>query len=153
MGAVVSVEREMAAEPEVVWALVSDLVNMGDWSPENDGGSWTGDATEAEVGAVFRGRNHNGWRRWLTNVEVVECDPPHRLVFRLRIGPLGGCDWIYEIQPTEAGCLVTESWVDNRTWLLIKIGWLASGVADRASHNRVGMEATLENLASAVNRA
>ena len=43
--------------------------------------------------------------------------------------------------------------MDNRTWLLIKIGWLASGVADRASHNRVGMEATLENLASAVEAA
>ena len=141
MSAVVSVEREMVAEPEAVWALVSDLANMGDWSPENDGGSWTGDATEAEVGAVFRGRNHNGRH------------PPHRLVFRLRIGLLGGCDWIYEIQPTEAGCLVTESWVDNRTWLLVKIGWLASGVADRASYNRVGMEATLENLASAVEAA
>ena len=49
MGAVVSVQREMVAEPEAVWALVSDLPNMGDWSPENDGGSWTGDATEAEV--------------------------------------------------------------------------------------------------------
>ncbi|HIL48157.1 MAG TPA: SRPBCC family protein, partial [Acidimicrobiia bacterium] len=45
----VSVEREVAADPEAVWALVSDLANMGDWSPENDGGSWTGDAIEAEV--------------------------------------------------------------------------------------------------------
>ena len=60
MGAVVSVQREMVAEPEAVWALVSDLPNMGDWSPENDGGRWTGDATEAEVGAVFRGRKRMG---------------------------------------------------------------------------------------------
>ena len=56
MGHDVSVEREMAAEVEAVWALVSDLTNMGDWSPENDGGSWAGDATGAAVGAVFRGR-------------------------------------------------------------------------------------------------
>lgn len=149
----VSVEREVAADPEAVWALVSDLPKMGDWSPENDGGNWAGDVTEAAVGAVFNGRNHNGWRRWRTDVEVVECDPPKRLVFRLRIGPLGGCDWIYEISPTEGGCLVTESWVDNRSWLLVKIGRLASGVADRATHNRAGMEATLENLAAAVEAA
>ena len=52
MGAVVSVQREMVAEPEAVWALVSDLANMGDWSPENDGGSWTGDAIEASEGGA-----------------------------------------------------------------------------------------------------
>ena len=78
MGHDVSVEREMAAEAEAVWALVSDLTNMGDWSPENDGGSWAGDATGAAVGAVFWGRNHNGRYRWRTNVEVVECEPPNR---------------------------------------------------------------------------
>lgn len=153
MGHEVSVEREMAAEAEAVWALVSDLTNMGDWSPENDGGTWAGDATGAAVGAVFRGRNHNGRYRWRTNVEVVECEPPNRLVFRLSVGPLGGCDWIYEIQPTATGCMVTESWVDNRTWLLKKIGRLASGVGDRATHNRAGMETTLANLAVAAEAA
>ena len=43
--------------------------------------------------------------------------------------------------------------MDNRSWLLVKIGRLASGVADRATHNRAGMEATLENLAAAVEAA
>jgi len=153
MSAVVSVEREIAADPEAVWALVSDLPKMGDWSPENDGGSWAGGATTAAVGAVFKGRNHNGRRRWRTSVEVVECDPPKRLVFRLKVGPLAGCDWIYELSPTESGCLVTESWVDDRGWLLIKVGGLVSGVADRATYNRAGMEATLENLAAAAEAA
>ncbi|HBM56923.1 MAG TPA: SRPBCC family protein, partial [Acidimicrobiaceae bacterium] len=38
----VSVSREMAAPPEEVWALVSDLTRMGEWSPEAKGGRWAG---------------------------------------------------------------------------------------------------------------
>ena len=34
----VSVVREVAASPEKVWALVTDLPRMGEWSPENQGG-------------------------------------------------------------------------------------------------------------------
>ena len=33
-----------------------------------------------------------------------------------------------------------------RTWLQVKIGWIVSGVADRATHNLKSMEETLENL-------
>ncbi len=145
----VSVTREIEAPAERVWAMVAGLDRMGEWSPENDGGRWIGGATGPEVGAVFVGRNHNGWRRWLTWVTVIESDPPRRFVFRLRIGPLGGCDWAYEIEPTGTGCRVTESWVDDRSRLLKRVGWLVSGVADRSDHNRVTMERTLENLAAA----
>ena len=145
----VSVVREIAAPAERVWAMVADLDRMGEWSPENDGGRWAGGAEGPEVGAVFMGRNHNGWRRWRTKVTVIESDPPRRFAFRLRIGPLGGCDWVYDIEPTDHGCRVTESWLDHRSWALKKIGWAASGVADRETHNRATMEATLEHLAAA----
>jgi hypothetical protein len=43
--------------------------------------------------------------------------------------------------------------VDNRTGLLKKIGRLASGVGDRATYNRAGMETTLANLAVAAEAA
>ena len=52
----------------------------------------------------------------------------------------------YQIEVTKNGCLVTESWTDMRTWLQVKIGWIVSGVADRATHNLKSMEETLENL-------
>jgi len=146
----VSVNREIAAPADKVWSMVANLDRMGEWSPENDGGRWVGGAEGPEVGAVFGGRNHIRWRRWSTKVTVIESDPPRRFAFRLRIGLLGGCDWVYEIEPTEGGCQVTESWVDHRTWLLKKIGWAFTGVADRATHNRSTMEATLDNLARAV---
>ena len=55
-------------------------------------------------------------------------------------------EWAYQIEVIENGCLVTESWTDMRTWLQVKIGWIVSGVADRATHNLKSMEETLENL-------
>jgi len=82
-------------------------------------------------------------------VTVIECDRPRRFAFRLKIGSLGGCDWSYDIVPTLDGCRVTESWVDDRSPVLARIGWLFTGVADRAAHNRATMERTLENLAAA----
>ena len=145
----VSFSREIAAPAERVWAMVANLDRMGEWSPENDGGRWVGGTDGPAVGAVFGGRNHNGWRRWRTKVTVIESDPPRRFAFRLRIGPLGGCDWVYDIESTDVGCRVTESWVDHRTWALKKIGWALSGVADRATHNRATMESTLDSLAVA----
>ena len=154
-GETVSVSREVAAPADRVWTMVSDLSRMGDWSPENDGGRWTGTGTDGEpvVGDTFRGRNHRGRRNWTTNVTVIDAEPPRRFAFRLKIGALGGCDWIYEIEPTDAGCRVTETWVDERTRPLKVVGWLFTGVSDRASHNRATMEQTLERLAEAAEAA
>jgi len=58
----ISVTRDIAASPEAVWALVTDLERMGEWSPENQGGNWVAPATEAAVGAIFKGSNSHGKR-------------------------------------------------------------------------------------------
>ena len=144
----VSVSREVAAPPEEVWALVSDLTRMGEWSPEARGGRWAGGADGPSVGTVFRGRNRNGLYRWRTKVTVTECDPPRRFAFQLQVPLMGGCDWVYDIEPTGEGCRVTESWVDFRKRSLVVVGRILSGVADRATHNRAGMEQTLDRLAA-----
>ncbi|MFN8034426.1 MAG: SRPBCC family protein [Acidimicrobiia bacterium] len=88
----VSVTREMAAPADTVWAMVSDVTRMGEWSPENQGGTWLGGATGPQPGAKFRSANRVGKRKWKT---------------------------------------------------------VATGVSDRATHNRAGMEQTLERLAAA----
>ena len=56
----VSVTREIHAPAEQVWAMVSDVTRMGEWSPENLGGAWLGTATGPQPGAKFRGTNRNG---------------------------------------------------------------------------------------------
>lgn len=153
--ATVIVSREVAAPAERVWAMVSDLEHMGDWSPENDGGTWLVSGADGvpSVGDSFRGRNHRGRRAWRTKVTVIDAEPPRRFAFRLKIGALGGCDWIYEIEAIDNGSRVTELWIDERTRVLKFVGWLFTGVSDRATHNRATMEQTLERLAEAAEEA
>lgn len=145
----VSVTRDIAAPPEQVWAMVTDLPRMGEWSPENQGGSWTKGATGPAVGAQFKGRNSNGKRSWGTVVTVSVCDAPSKFSFSLIALGKNWCDWVYEIEPTPTGCRVTHSWIDHRGTIADKLGKVVSGVSDRASHNRANMEVTLEKLAQA----
>ena len=81
---------DIAAPPEKVWALVSDLPRMGEWSPENAGGKWVKGATGPALGAVFEGNNKNGFRRWSTTVTVVGCEPEQGLRVRRDVRPVGG---------------------------------------------------------------
>ena len=145
----VSVEREIAAAPDTVWSLISDVTRMGEWSPETTSCRWKGDADGPAVGAVFTGANRNESKRWETKCTVTECEPGRRFTFRVAVGPIAVADWSYRIEPTDTGSRVAETWTDNRSWLSKKIGGLASGVKDRATHNRRTMEQTLENLAAA----
>jgi hypothetical protein len=48
---------------------------------------------------------------------------------------------------------VTHSWIDHRNGFAVWLGKVASGVADRASHNRANMEVTVQNLAKAAEAA
>jgi uncharacterized protein YndB with AHSA1/START domain len=145
----VSVSREIAAPAEKVWAMVSDVTRMGEWSPENEGGRWLKGATGAEPGARFRGTNRNGKKKWDTQATVVDADPGRRFSFRVTAAGFKVAEWIYVIEPTAAGCRVTESWVDERGRVARTLGKPVSGVADRAEHNRAGMEQTLDRLAAA----
>jgi len=71
------------------------------------------------------------------------------LRFRVKAGGLNVAEWSYQFEPIPAGCRVTESWTDRRNPVLKLVSGRVTGVADRASHNRRGMEETLQRLAAA----
>ena len=143
----VSVSKEIAATPEQVWSLITDLPSMGRWSPENDGGDWIRGASGPALGAKFRGKNSWEGKSWKAPVTITEFDAPHRFTFEMRIRPLGGADWSFDIEPTENGCKVTQTWIEKETALLRKIGTIATGVPERMSHTEMSMRITLDNLA------
>ncbi|HET9141695.1 SRPBCC family protein [Actinophytocola sp.] len=136
---------EVAADPGVVWSMVTDLPRMGEYSPENAGGRWVAPATGPAPGARFRGVNRNGTKEWHTRVRVVACQPPTRFTFDVRT-PFGVrvSRWSYEIVPTPAGCRLTEHWYRVGNWFIRRVmGPRVTGRADRPGFNTLSIDHTL----------
>ena len=99
---------DIAASPERVYELASDITRYGEWSPENKGGVWLDGATGPAVGARFKGKNK---RRisWSTKCTVLAADPGKE--FSFGVGKKSDTIWRYAIQPNGSdGSTVTESY-------------------------------------------
>jgi uncharacterized protein YndB with AHSA1/START domain len=142
--------RWMAADPHMVYALVTDVTAMGRWSPESTGGRWLGGSRSAVVGARFVGSNRDGWRRWSTVCTVTEAEPGRRFAFAVAFGPVPVSAWTYDFEPSGGGVQVTESWTDRRPSWLRSAAPVVMGISDRTAHNRAGIDATLAALAATV---
>lgn len=140
---------ELAVDPEVAWAIVTDLPSMGELSPENVGGRWVGGATGPAVGARFRGVNRGPGKEWWTRVRVMECEPPRWFLFDVRSSfGMRVSRWAYEITPTANGCRLTEHWyrVGNK-FVQRYLGPIVTGKPDRPGYNAYSMEQTLAAVA------
>jgi uncharacterized protein YndB with AHSA1/START domain len=146
----VEVSTSVAAAPEVVYALVTDLARMKEWSPEATSVTWLDGATGPAPGARFRGANRNGVYRWSTTCTVVTADPSRELSFRTTWGPLSVALWRYRLAPDgSGGTRLTESTDDERGFGMKVIGVLGTGVVHRAAHNEETMRATLAAIKAA----
>lgn len=133
------------ADPEAVWALVTDITRMGEWSPEAKGGRWLGGARGPTVGARFLGFNAHGLIWWATRCTVVECDPSERFAFAVTES---GMTWGWRIEQESGGARVTQ-WRDRTrsTSVLIK-AVQRSGILGRDREHLMvdGMHRTLGAL-------
>ena len=144
----VEVTERIAAPATKVYDMVSDLPRMGEWSPENTGGTWRKGATGPAVGAQFRGTNRNGLAFWTTSVTVTAADAGRRFAFDVDFLGVPISTWEYTFDDAPGGCVVTEQWTDRRPgWM--RVTSIATGVRDRTSHNRQNMQATLTKLKAA----
>lgn len=142
-----SAHIDVAASPQRVFELVSDLRGLSAVAEEYAGGKWL-NAPGPQVGARFRGMNRRGWRGWST-VSTVTDAGPGRFAFEVRSLGLKVSRWQYDIEATEDGCRVTESTWDRRPGWYKPITALATGVKDRAVTNQRNIEATLRRLKQA----
>jgi uncharacterized protein YndB with AHSA1/START domain len=140
----------MSAPPEKVWALVSDVTRIGEFSPETFEAEWLDGATGPAVGARFRGhvkRNGIGPTYW-TTCSVTACEPER--IFEFGVGAPGKAlnTWRYELQGQDGGTSVTESFrlTDN---IALKLYWACLGRL-RGRTNRRGMQTTLERIKAVV---
>ncbi|NIJ12617.1 uncharacterized protein YndB with AHSA1/START domain [Saccharomonospora amisosensis] len=138
---------EIAAPPELVYRLVSDVPGQGRWAAEIDRCRWLGGAPGPAVGAKFRGVNQHRSRRWATTCVVTEAEPGRRFAFRVQIMGMPSALWRYEIEPTGSGCRVTESTRRLTPRILVlAVNSLLLGIRDRDAHNQRNIEATLAAL-------
>lgn len=137
---------DVSAPADRVWELVSDLPGMGAYSPENTGGSWQKGVNGPAVGAVFRGKNAQGRRRWSTRSTVVRCVPGREFAFDVSAFGMAVAQWSYDVEPTGRGCTVTETWLDRRGSLVLKSGAVFTGVPDREAFTAQSIEQTLARM-------
>ncbi|KAB1655641.1 SRPBCC family protein [Pseudoclavibacter chungangensis] len=114
----VSDSIRVAASPDVVYDLVSDVTRTGEWSPECRAAEWVAESLPGgRVGDRFLGHNDDGNRQWTTTSEVVVADRPTRFEWVPLVDVLpggGGVHWAYRIEHAEGGSLLTEEWVFPR---------------------------------------
>jgi uncharacterized protein YndB with AHSA1/START domain len=148
-----SVTVHMAAPVETVWALVSDVTRVGEFSPETFEAEWLDGATGPQAGARFRGhvrRNGIGPVYW-TTCTVVAADPGREFAFEVN-GPGGTVvnTWRYQLEPDAGGTRVTESFALPGT-PANRVYWLLAGWA-RLPANLRGMRTTLNKIKALAER-
>lgn len=146
----VEVSHEIAASPDAVFAAITDVTRMGDWSPETHRAEWNDGFDGPALGAVFTGHNRFGGNEWSTEATIVELVENERFFFDCAVGDFVFSSWGYVIEPTDGGCRVTECCQNHIPAEMRESAAAISGVDDRVPHNRVGMQTTLERLAAAV---
>lgn len=150
MADILEVSRDIAASPDAVYAAISDVTRMGEWSEECHRCEWHAGVTGPAVGATFDGHNRNGDHEWTTQGKVVEADPGRAFAFECSMMDFHYATWGYRIEPTATGCRVTEWSEDLRPESALEFSKQVSGIDDRRGRNRQTMSGTLERLAAAL---
>lgn len=86
-----------------VWALISDLNRMPQWSPQCRAMKSFG---PLRPGARTFNLNRRGFMFWPTTCTITEVIPEQKLAFKV---DANHTIWSYELQPTETGTRVIES--------------------------------------------
>jgi len=146
----IEISRDIAASPEAVYAAISDVTRMGEWSEECHTCEWHEGFDGPVVGATFDGHNRNGDKEWTTQGTVVEAEPGKAFAFECSMMGFHYATWGYRIEPTETGSRVTEWNEDLRPESALELSKEISGIDDRTARNRQTMSGTLERLAAAL---
>jgi hypothetical protein len=94
--------------PDEVYALISDVTNMGAWSPICKA-CWWDEGDGPRVGAMFTGRNEVPERTWETRSEIVAAEPSKEFAWAVAEPPTRA-RWGYTFKQVEGGTELTETW-------------------------------------------
>ena len=95
---------EVAAPPAQVWALVSDLPRLAEWSPQVVR-SLKRSPGPVALGTRFLNVNRRGLLVWPTRSKVVHFEPHRHLAFRVKENYTV---WSFTLEPAGAGTRVVH---------------------------------------------
>jgi hypothetical protein len=136
----------IAADPETVYDVVSDVTRTGEWSPVCRE-CWWEDGAGPVAGAWFGGRQEVPDRTWETRSLVLEADRGRAFTWQV-----GGrfVIWGYRLEAVDGGTELTETWQINdatETMFAEKYAERADQVLDqRRQEATAGIPATLARL-------
>jgi len=146
----IEISRDIAADPDAVYAAIADVTRMGEWSEECHTCEWHDGFDGPVVGATFDGHNRHGEHEWTSQGKVVEADPGRSFAFEVSMFDFHYATWGYRIEPIDGGSRVTEWSEDLRPESTLEFSKQTSGVEDRAERNRQTISGTLDRLAAAL---
>lgn len=134
---------DINAPLEKVWALVSDLSKMPQWSPQCRVMKALGPLRQGTRTVNLNRRNRMFWP---TTCTITEFIPQKKLAFRVN---QNNSVWSYELAPTDAGTRVVESrHAENgvTAFANMSINALLGGVPNFERELVDGMNATLSRI-------
>jgi hypothetical protein len=143
----------IAASAGSIYELVADMPRMGEWSPECQKVEWTDDTVGPAVGARFIGHNRGGPRgllRWSRRGRILVADPGREFAFVTEEGGAESTIWRYQLEPSDGGTRVTESYEVKSIPAWARI---IDVPTNRAEELREGMRHTLAQLKAAAEAA
>ena len=144
---------EVAATPERVWSLVSDVTRMGEWSPLCTRCEWLGESTEPQVGNRFIGFNRQSGVRSSRECIITASDPGREFAFNTLFRGNVSNRWRYRFESILGGTRVVESYE-----VLVMPRWVRAirclpGMVGRSRRDaRHGMQVTLNRLKETAER-
>jgi uncharacterized protein YndB with AHSA1/START domain len=141
---------DIDAPVDAVWALISDLRRMPEWSPQCQVMKLRG---PLRPGArTFNLNRRHKFTYWPTTSTIAEVIPQQKLAFKTDINHT---IWSYELQPTESGTRLTESrHAENGVTALSNalINTFMGGVPSFEDELVDGMNASLARIKAAAER-
>jgi ribosome-associated toxin RatA of RatAB toxin-antitoxin module len=101
-----SASIEIAASPETLYDMVSDVTRTGEWSPVCVA-CWWDEGASGQAGDWFTGRNVTASRTWETRSQVVVADRGREFAFLVGKGYVR---WEFTVAPVAGGTRLTEEW-------------------------------------------
>lgn len=144
---------DIAASPQRVWEVITDITVMPKFSSELQGVEWADGFSAAHRGAQFLGHNrHPQVGEWTTRSEIVEFEPGQLFAWAVGDPANPSATWRFELSPIPGGSRLSYTGRigpgPSGVTMLIERDpdHAAEIVANRLEQFRSGMTATLEGI-------